>query len=53
MSFGEALKRKIPIDPRRLTKHEENVEMFKTALEPIVSEKEAKIIELTEVKSVG
>jgi len=53
LSFSEALKRKIPIDTRRSTKHEENVEMLRTALEPIVSEKEAKIIELTEVKGIG
>ena len=53
LSFGEALKRKIPIDPRRSTKHEENVEMLKTALEPIESAKEAKTIELTEVKGIG
>ena len=53
LSFSEALKRKIPIDTRRSTKHEENVEILKTVLEPIVSEKEVKIIELTEVKGIG
>ena len=53
LSFSEALKRKIPIDTRRSTKHEENVEILKTVLEPIVSEKEAKIFELTEVKGIG
>jgi len=53
LSFSEALKRKIPIDTRRSTKHEENVQMLKTALEPIASVKEARIVELTEVKGIG
>ena len=58
LSFREALKRGIPIDTRRSTKHEENVKRLKDytkafRLEPPVSEKKAKIIELTEVKGIG
>jgi len=53
LSLGEALKQKIPIDTRRSTKHEENVEMLKTALEPIASVKEVRILELTEVEGIG
>jgi predicted flap endonuclease-1-like 5' DNA nuclease len=52
LSFGEALKRKIPIDPRRSTKHEENVQILKTVLEPMAT-KEVRIVELTEVKRIG
>ena len=53
-----ALRRGIPIDTRRSIRHEENVKRLKDyarafRLEPPVSEKKAKIVELAEVKGIG
>ena len=58
LSFSEALRRGIPIDTRRSTKHEENVTRLKAyskALrpKPPLSKKKAKIVEITEVKGIG
>ena len=58
LSFSEALKRGIPIDTRRSTKHEENVKRLKDYAkafrpEPSVGEKKVKTIDLTEVKGIG
>jgi len=58
LSLREALKLGIPIDTRRSTKHEENVIRLKAyvgalRLEPSVSEKKVKTIELTKVKGIG
>ena len=58
LSFSGALRRGIPIDTRRSTKHEENVKKLKAyskALrpKPPLSEKEAEIVEPAEVKGVG
>ncbi|MFB0523248.1 MAG: ribosomal protein L13e [Candidatus Bathyarchaeia archaeon] len=57
-SFSEALRRGIPIDTRRSTKHEENVTKLKAYSKafrpkPPSSEKKAEIVELAEVKGVG
>ena len=58
LGFSEALRRGIPIDTRRSTKHEENVKRLKAyskALrpKPPLSEKKAKTIEIAEVKGIG
>ena len=39
LSLKEARKYGIPVDPRRRTKHEENIEMLKQHLKEILSEK--------------
>ena len=58
LGFSEALRRGIPIDTRRSTKHEENVKKlnaYSKALrpKPPLREKRAKIVDLTEVKGIG
>lgn len=39
LSLKEARKYGIPVDPRRRTKHEENIEMLRQHLKEILSEK--------------
>ena len=58
LSFSGALRRGIPIDTRRSTKHGENVERLKAyskALRPKqpLSKKKTKIVELAKVKGIG
>jgi replicative superfamily II helicase len=58
LSFTEALKLGIPIDTRRSTKHQENVEKLKDyvkklKLELPTRQEEAETIELAEVKGIG
>jgi predicted flap endonuclease-1-like 5' DNA nuclease len=58
LSTTEALKLSVPIDTRRSTKHEKNVQTLRLYIktmkrEPSFTKKAIKTIELTEVKGIG
>jgi predicted flap endonuclease-1-like 5' DNA nuclease len=58
LSTSEALKLSIPIDTRRSTKHEKNVQTLRVYIksmnrEPFLTKKAVKTIKLTEVKGIG